>query len=295
MRKVAFVIGLILVTLLLTMVASDFSTQPVDRHDNQHPIEPAQLLDVPARPIDATHAKTPTRQPAGKPITELNYQDLTFAERHEVFMNCNGYFLHMSLGIDPLVAQIDLVSRMTGRPMTENQMVAWEQINNNCHRYLEVAPRLVEQTNREYQLSMANGINAFALELIDTMELEGINAAMVSAQANLFHDSSLQRSGALSFLLNRTSWLDSVHQHLGMNQAQDMMPDQLMTQAIELMECELGLIDCSANSFSMLLNCGFDAETCGMSMHEHSLRFSSASDWETIQRYLSYLRNLTGG
>ena len=249
----------------------------------------------PSTTSDGFQAKAQPPLQEAELVTELNYQDLTFAERHEVFMNCNGYFLHMSLGIDPLIAQIDLVFKMTGKDMNEGQILAWERINNKCHRYIEVAPKLVEQTNREYQLSIANGINGFALQLIDTMEREGINAAMVEAEANLFHDSSLQRGGALNFLLNRSSWLDSVHQHLGMVESADSIPDQLMSQAVELLECELGLVDCSANSFSMLLNCGFDAETCGLSMFEHTLRFSSASDWETIQRYLTYLRSLTGG
>jgi len=71
------------------------------------------------------------------------------------------------------------------------------------------------------------------------------------------------------------------------------MPNEafgLFDTAIEVRKCELGMVDCSSGSFTMLMSCQFVSETCGMDVI--NLMLFGLTGFETIfiEKYLTFLR-----
>lgn len=287
MKKILSVLVLVLLAAWILWFFDDLNINSKDdlAGNQEEPKLSGSPNDQPAKP-DKIKENDILLQ-ASQASTEFDY--LSLDEKIKIRHHCSEYFYNFDKGIDSIGAYTTNYYSVNNVEPTDVQLSALKKIITYCNKYNNKRAEIESLFNQQQDY----GGGKYRKKLIELAKNTDANNAVTVAEDGLFYAENNIRLGSLQYLVGIPEWVDSLNEELNISNGYSESRS-LIVGAHGMRMCELNLLNCSANSPTMLNLCSNIPQACGVSMNEHFLWTLTGYEIEYINDYLSYLRAIGG-
>jgi len=213
------------------------------------------------------------------------YKKFTLDQKIEIKLRCNEYFYAINNGIN---FEESFREKYKNPESTQNQQSALKKLIEKCHLFSDLQNELeADFLTQENNLSNEQNKQYY----LDLSKSNGKEDAIGDAKINLLSLDSRNRHSAKMFL-HESGWLTDLNEELDIEGLKYNDAFGIFDTALEIRMCELGMVDCSSDSFSMLVSCQNLPETCGMDVSSASRLELTGFELIDLEKYLHYIRML---
>ena len=229
---------------------------------------------------------------------EKLYEKLSLDAKREYYFNCidlvktsHGEGQVYTINVDDKIDELYEMYEISGRQPKDIQIKFARKFYEKCNQIESLKEVLYDDVVNN-SLKAEDGISFLNSKFNLLLENDNLEEAKQLAMQRLLSKFKSERSDAYGFLIQNTDWLTN---HVNSSLNLDMNENEstiYMGMAINRMECELNLKDCSVNSDFSFGYCRMIPETCGLNSNELFGMIMSGLEISIVEQYLNYLRSL---
>jgi len=225
------------------------------------------------------------------------FNNLKFSQKEHYFTTCfrvgktEGGKLEVNVeDIDVLIKNFMDSQNSAGYHPSDAQLKIVKNMFEQCKYVAEYKDMIFEEMSNSPYFD-ENGIGYLYQDLKEILRLQGAVIAIKHSEENLLSPIQQERLDAFQFLINDTTWLDSINDSLDL-QLNNVESRSYMNTALSMMGCDYGIVDCGVNSVMMYGMCLAVADTCGMTGKEFFNYTIPTLSSPYIDQYVLYLHSL---
>ncbi len=227
---------------------------------------------------------------------ELIYKSLNFDDKKFYSLICfekieteNGLTFYPYTSED-LLNQFIEKQELAGLTPTQKQLSMIKSFHKKCSR-LSAFTEDIQKDFVGNPFQDENGIGLLEVKLNNLWNEKNFSEVIDVATKHLMSPIQTERMDALLFLEQRMNWPHAINDELNI-QLHPTESRNFFNTAINMLQCEYGVVDCGVNSIMMYNYCSFIAESCGMNGYDFLRSMSSDFDMIFINKYIEYLISL---